>query len=129
MQAAMRVWREGFMPQFTDDELRLLCNAISEHPDRFICGRTFLPDALNPDCVGAACPLGYLSWQGRPGIKTADVMLDYRSYSLGAQQRLGGPEDVRPYFAWFDGDLLSLAYRLQVLRDECYAELQRRVAA
>lgn len=69
-----RVWREGFVPQFSRGDLLCLLEALEEDDPRLIQGGLTNPPMMQ--CISdwppeAACALGYIGWKSQ-GNRTVE---------------------------------------------------------
>lgn len=99
------VWRDGFAPQFTDEALSSLLEALESDDVRLTQGSTTTPTPLM--CVQdwpveGACALCYCGWQGE-GLETVGEVEEFFARScFEADERLGKPAACRWFLNWFD---------------------------
>ena len=121
------VWREGFVPSLTREQLESLRLALATDDPRLSQGSTTVPPPLM--CVAdwpveAACALGYCGWQGGASEhkNVGQVEEQFARLCYECDQRLGQGA-CRWFLNWFDD-----MPRPEMLR-ELLAEVTENLAA
>lgn len=101
----MKVWREGFAPQFSIEQLKLLKKALDEDDASLLQGATCYPPPLecvqNWPCEGA-CLIGYAGWKGNNLDTVGEVENFFAIACYEGDQLLGEPAACRHLLNWFD---------------------------
>lgn len=125
-----RVFRDGFAPQLTTDELESLAVACETDDPRLIQGGTTTPPPLmcmQGAAVEAGCALGFVGAIRNGGFGAATVGQCEQVFAdlcHDAGERVGVPDACRFVLNWWDDNP-----RLQVFREflsELRAEIGRR---
>jgi hypothetical protein len=129
MEAWRSVWRNGFLPQFSDAALAALQDGLERDDARILQGATTSPPPLI--CVQdwaceAACPVGFACWQGDSLHTVGEVEEAFAIACFEADKRLGETSGCRWGLNWLDD-----APRDEMRRElgaEASAEIARREA-
>ena len=106
MESWRKVWREGFLPQFNEDQKEALRKALTSDDPRLTQGSTTTPPPLL--CVQdwpceAACAIGFCGWMGGAGLSTVGEVEEFFAKACyEADQLLGEPAACRYWLNWFD---------------------------
>lgn len=108
MESWKLVWRDGFVPELSRENLLALAEALRTDDARLTQGSTTTPPPLM--CVQdwpceAGCALGYCGAVENGGFMVATVGTVeefFASMCFKADQRLGEPAACRWFLNWFD---------------------------
>jgi hypothetical protein len=127
MESWRTVWREGFAPTLTDDELNALRDALAANDPRLTQGSTTTPPPLmcvqNWKCE-AACLVGYAGWQGQQLETVGEVEEFFAEKCFRADQLLGEPAACRSLLNFFDDGPRDEVFK--AILEEVEAELRKR---
>lgn len=133
MESWKKVWRNGFVPQFSVAGLQALAQALRGDDARLIQGATTSPPPLT--CVQnwpveATCPVGFMGVIEHGGFgdaTVAEVEQFFAKACFDADQTLGEPAAVRFFLnAWDDMPREEIRRELLI---EVELELQTRSVA
>ena len=101
MDSWRKVWREGFQPQLSDEQLARLRERIDEDSPRLIQGCTTSPPPLQ-------CVFDW-PWEGGDAIVNAfgdgtvgEAEEFFAMLCFNADQRVGEPAGCRWFLCWYD---------------------------
>lgn len=114
METWRKVWRDGFVPQFSAAGLLALKAALGADDKALLQGATTSPPPLH--CVQqwpceAACPVGLVGWQGECLETVAEVEEFFALACKGADERIGEPAGCRWFLNWWDDTQREIARR------------------
>ena len=100
-----KIWRTGFAPVLSTENLAALAEALRSDDPRLIQGSTTTPPPLM--CVQdwpveSACALGYCGWQTDDLKTVGQVERFFANLCFEADERLGDPAACRWFLNWFD---------------------------
>lgn len=105
MEHWRRVWREGFAPQFSDEQLKSLRAALLADDRRLIQGDTCSPpalQALSEVPVEAACAVAWCGWQGEGDATVGEVEFDFSFACDACDAAMREPLACRYFLNWYD---------------------------
>jgi hypothetical protein len=122
MESWRKVWRDGFLPQFSTRSLLALQRGLKDNDGRLTQGATSIPaphESVLDWPIEGACVLGFGAWQG-DGVETVgDLESHFAEACFEADRRLGEPAAVRYFLNWYDD------VPRDVMRRELLAEISR----
>lgn len=103
MELWRKVWRDGFMPQFSDSQKQRMLTALQDDDERLLQGMTTLPTPSRSfqgePCEGA-CFISFAGWE--EGQTVAEVEDAFAAFCFDADQRLMEPAACRYFLSWYD---------------------------
>jgi hypothetical protein len=100
-----RVWRNGVVPQLTNEGLESLRDALLRDDGSILQGATTRPPPLQcvqDWAVEAACGLSWVGWKVLGLSTVGEVEEWFARTCYEADKRLGEPAGIHHFLTWFD---------------------------
>lgn len=130
MELWRKVWREGFAPQFSREQLAALRAALAGDDERLLQGATVSPPPTRSVMdwpVEAACPVAWCGWQDGAGLNTVEeINVFFGKACAACDEPLLEPAACRHFLGFWDETPRAKA--VAALLEEVERELAARVA-
>ncbi len=120
MEKWRRVWREGFVPNFSEAGLCALLSGLINNDGRLLQGLSFAPPPLAEwsECaVEGACAISYTGWRGEGRETIGELEQYFNEICERADAVFSEPAACRFFFNWYDDT------PREVMRRELLAEV------